>query len=82
MVTKVRVKKLNEQISIDDLSQAISSSMQGFQLDGISLPADARLLADVLGAMIYTKQQFVMIDDLPDATQAMIHKHIPQKKEI
>ena len=43
----------------------------------ISLPATARLLADVLGAMIYTRQNFVMIDNLPESTQTAIHKHIP-----
>lgn len=67
-----------QEIHIDTLAKAISASMEGFKLDGLSLPPDTRLLADALGDMIYRKQTSIALDQLPENTQALIVKHTPR----
>ncbi len=66
---------MEQEIHIDTLAMAISASMEGFKLDGLSLPSDARLLADVLGDMIYRRQTSIESDQLPENIQALIVKY-------
>ena len=65
-------------ISMEKLAAAIQSSMEGFQLDGISLPKDARVMTDVLGEMMYYKQDAVDIESLPEETRETIRKYIDE----
>lgn len=67
---------MGTQLSLNMLAQAIEHSMIGFKLDGISLPPDARKMADVLGEMMYYKQDAVEIESLPEAMQDIIRKHL------
>lgn len=64
-----------QEIHIDTLAKVIFVSMEGFKLDGLSLPSDTRLLADVLGDMIYRKQTSIALDQLPANIQALIVKY-------
>lgn len=64
-----------QEIHIDTLAMVISASMEGFKLDGLSLPPDTRLLADALGDMLYRRQTSIAFDQLPENTQALIVKY-------
>ncbi len=46
-------------VDMDALSAAVERSLVGHVLDGMSLPADTRLLADVLGTLIYERKKSV-----------------------
>lgn len=67
---------MGTQITMDRLASAIQESMSGFQLDGISLPKDARMMVDVLGEMRYFNRDMVEIETLPEETQETIRKYI------
>lgn len=50
---------MNLFVDMDMVSEAIERSLDGCVLDGLSLPADTRLLADVLGLMIFERNKTV-----------------------
>lgn len=46
-------------VDMDALSVAVERSLEGHVLDGLSLPVDTRLLADILGVMIFERKKIV-----------------------
>lgn len=52
--------------TIDDVARSIENAMDGFVLDGMSLPRNARILCDLLGEMIYQKESSVAAAGMPD----------------
>lgn len=52
--------------TIDDVARSIENAMNGFVLDGMSLPREARILCDLLGEMIYQKESSVSVSGMPE----------------
>lgn len=67
---------MSAHISLDELAMVIQRSMVGFELDGISIPRDARIIADIFGEMLYYRQYAVELEALPEEVQNTIRKYL------